>query len=151
MKRSRKDSTPAEKPEALTRELLLKHAFGPPFFLGQLAAFVRERCPDPSEHLPVVELRLNDGEILDVCHVIGLAPRWVAIAARDRESDRMVTVLVPYELIVRVDIRACSEERRVGFTQNEAPVILDQHAASPQQVLRSAAGPTETTSATRPA
>lgn len=32
--------------------------FGPGFFLGQLRAFARERCPDPGEGLPNVELHL---------------------------------------------------------------------------------------------
>ena len=30
--------------------------FGPSFSSGQLGRFVRDRCPDPNEHLPVVQL-----------------------------------------------------------------------------------------------
>jgi hypothetical protein len=37
-------------------------AFGPSFFLGHLGHFVRDRCPDPKENLPVVHAYLADGE-----------------------------------------------------------------------------------------
>ncbi|MEK6606693.1 MAG: hypothetical protein AABZ30_03440 [Myxococcota bacterium] len=54
--------------------------FGPLFFLTQLRGFVRDRCPDPAEGLPVVEVHLPSGEGLDVCHVLGVTPLWVALA-----------------------------------------------------------------------
>jgi hypothetical protein len=122
-------------------ELAGRHAFGPLLFLGQLAAFVRGRCPDPKEALPRVELRLHDGAALDVCHVIGVGPRWVVLATYDPESKgRMQTVLVPYEAIVRVTIRAAGVDgRAVGFEQRHAPAILEDPGAAAEDVLRAAA------------
>jgi hypothetical protein len=129
--------------EGFVKALLTKHPFGPQFFLTQLAAFVRDRCPDPRERLPMVELYLNDGEVLQVCHVIGLTPRWVALAVRDQESESMVTVLVPYECIIRFRIHAASPgDRRVGFAQQHAPAILEDAPFTPEQALRAAASGT---------
>ena len=95
-------------------------AFGPAFFTTQLAAFVRDRCPDPSEALPSVELHLVGGESLDVCHVIRMAASWVALAVNDREASEFVsmrTEILPYAQICRATIRAFQPStNRVGFT-----------------------------------
>lgn len=101
--------------------------FGPSFFLGHLGRFVRERCPDPKENLPVVHAYLADGETLDVCHIIGVSPRWVMLAVRDAAShgDGMAIELVPYELIRRISIRTRrAESASIGFSQIEAPEII---------------------------
>ena len=114
--------------------------FGPSFFLGQLSAFVRDRCPEPSERLPSVELHLVTGEAVDVCHIVGVAPRWIALAVWSRDAttdDRMLTVLIPYETIVRVRVRpAHTHGDRIGFDQAK-PVPL---RLSPEQTLRVASG-----------
>ncbi len=94
--------------------------FGPSFFLGHLGRFVRDRCPDPKENLPVVHAHLADGESLDVCHIIGVSPRWVMLAVRDAAShgDGMAIELVPYELIRRISIRTRrAESASIGFSQ----------------------------------
>jgi hypothetical protein len=111
---------------ALTRADLAC-AFGPSFFLGHLGRFVRDHCPDPTENLPSVQVRLADGEILDVCHIIGVSPRWVMLAVRDAAShqDGMAIELVPFELIRGVRIRTRPAERgSVGFAQSRAPAII---------------------------
>ena len=118
--------------------------FGPGFFLGQLRAFARERCPDPGEALPAVELHLATGEVLDLCHVMGLAPTFVALAVRDGPRSgtgeaRMRTELVPYSLITRVTIRPVrAAGAHVGFDVHHAPDIL-AHGGSPEEALRAAA------------
>ena len=119
--------------------------FGPAFFLTQLRGFVRERCPDPKERLPVVHLHLGDGEVLDVCHVIGIAPRWLALAVRDPEAQghagAMRTELVPYETVYRVTIRAVRPaETHLGFDHGRTPpVFADARPRSPEETLRAAA------------
>jgi hypothetical protein len=122
--------------------------FGPRFFLTQLRAFARDRCPDPAEGLPVVHLHLGDGEVLDICHLIGLAPRWVALAVRETEGKEgpsvMRTELVPYEVIHRVTIRAARPaETHIGFDQGRMPqVFADAEPGpppSPEEALRAAA------------
>ncbi len=121
--------------------------FGPAFFLGQLRAFARERCPEPTEELPQVEVHLATGEALDLCHVIGLAPTYVGLAIREKGRPagemRMRTELVPYSMIVRITIRPAHEEGpQVGFNVEHAPELLGVSSArrrSPEAVLRSAA------------
>lgn len=65
--------------------------FGPSFFLGPFGHLVRDRCPDSKEHLPLVRVRLADGETLDVCHIIGASPHWAMLAVGDssRHHDGM--------------------------------------------------------------
>lgn len=124
-------------PEAVKEELAALYAradlscpFGPAFFMTQLSRFVRDRCPEPTEQLPIVELRLADGEVLDVCHVIGVAPHWVALAARDRNrAGAMTTELVPYELIRRVLIRPRhGEAAGIGFETCHVPELVNPAA-----------------------
>lgn len=134
---TRPESSPAEEPSVAA-------AFGPRFYLGQLRAFARERCPDPGEALPSVELHLATGTSLELCHVMGLAPTFVALAVHDGPSDpggraRMRTELVPYALITRITIRANrATDAHVGFDLQHAPAVL-AHEASPEEVLRAAA------------
>lgn len=115
--------------------------FGPSFFLGHLGTFVRNHCPDPQENLPVVQIHLASAETLDVCHIVGVSPRWVMLAVRDGAShrDSMAIEMVPYALIQRVSIRAPhAESPSVGFSDTRAPAIIGAetllHAAmSPQR------------------
>lgn len=119
----------AEKVEAATAftRADLACTFGPSFFLGHLGRFVRDRCPDSKENLPVVQVRLADGETLDLCHIIGVSPRWVMLAVRDALSrgDGMAVELVPYECIRGVCIRTRhAESASIGFTQVRSPEII---------------------------
>lgn len=101
--------------------------FGPSFFLGQLGRFVRDHCPSPEEHLPMVEIRLADGQTLDLCHIVGVSPRWVMLAVRDAASrlPDMAIELVPFEMVRGVRIRARhAEGGTVGFLQHHAPAII---------------------------
>ncbi len=125
------------------------HGFGPQFFLAHLAAFVRDRCPDPSEHLPHVQLWLAGGERVTICHVIAVGPQWVAIAARadDARDGRMEmqTELIPYELIGRVTISGGpTRGRGIGFAQLHPPTIIENER-TPEQVFLAAAGQTAAT------
>jgi hypothetical protein len=121
--------------------------FGKEFFSRHLRGFIRDRCPELAEAVPVLELDLHDGQRLDVCHVMGLAPAWVALAAHDEAASSgarvMQTVLVPYGSIVRVTIRAVRRESgRVGFVQDQAPAFVDTAApASAESLLRGASSP----------
>lgn len=124
--------------------------FGPRFFLEQLAAFVRDRCPDPTEHLPRVELWVH-GEPIMVCHVIALAPQWIALAARgEGDEARMRTECIPYAAIARVTIgRAASGTRSMGFDLERQPLVIDAPQMSPEEAI-SAAARRPTTTRARP-
>lgn len=125
-----------------TFQASLGEPFGPGFFLGQLRAFARDRCPDPAEGLPSVQVHLASGEVLDLCHVVGLGPAFVALAVREGEGEamRMRTELVPYRLIARVSIGSPGG-RHVGFEADRAPRMLATHGPlSPEAALGRAAG-----------
>ena len=111
-------------------------AFGPSFFLGDLGRFVRDQCPDPKENLPAVQVHLADGQTLDVCHIIGVSPRWVMLAVRDAANHRdgMAVELVPFEIIRRVGIGTRhAEGASIGFAQIQPPEII-----APETLLRAA-------------
>lgn len=126
------------------RQLVPLSPFGPAFFVGQLRAFARDRCPDPAESLPIVEIHLATGDVLDLCHVMGLAPAFVALAVREgpghgARDARMRTELVPYTLITRVTIRPVEAgAAHVGFDLHRAPEVLAS-GASAEETLRAAA------------
>lgn len=84
--------------------------FGPSFSLGDLEQFVGDQWPDAAEQLPVVQIRLADGETLALCHIMGMSPRWVMLAVHDGAShgDGMAVKLVPYE-IIRCGGRLCTD------------------------------------------
>lgn len=117
-------------------------AFGPTFFLIQLGRFVRDRCPEPDEGLPVVALHLATGEVLDVCHIIGVASKWIVVAVR--EGEAMATDILPYELIRRVRIRATGMlGTSIGFDTGHTPSVVRTEAAwmSAERVLEAAMDP----------
>lgn len=123
--------------------------FGPLFFLQHLRGFVRERCPEPQEGLPQVRVRLADGLELDICHIVGVTPKWIALAVydteRDEESTRMRTDLVPYSMITRLVIRTESERgvHPMGFNADrEAPVLgprAEGALRTPEEALKALA------------
>lgn len=118
--------------------------FGPGFFLGQLRAFARECCPSHLEPLPSVFIHLATGEVLGLCHVMGLAPSFVALAVHDETrgggtSVAMRTELVPYTLITRVTIRPRRDpDGHVGFDSSFEPRLLAQ-TPTPEEMLAAAA------------
>jgi hypothetical protein len=123
------DTDDAAKAEAAAAFARAERAsmFGPSFFLGQLGRFVRDHCPSPGEHLPMVQIRLADGQTLDPCHIVGVSAHWVVLAVRDaagRQED-MAIELVPFELVrgVRICARHAAGST-VGFLQHHAPAII---------------------------
>jgi hypothetical protein len=115
--------------------------FGPGFFLGQLRAFARDCCPSPSETLPSVVIHLATGEMLELCHIMGLAPAFAALAIHDEKKsgggtgDAMRTELVPYALITRITIRPRRNSgTHVGFDAGREPRVLA--VSSPEETLR---------------
>lgn len=115
--------------------------FGPRFFVTQLGAFLRANCPDPGE-LPRVDLWI-DGESRTICHVITIAPRWLALAVWNGRGEHatMSTEIVPYELISRVTIGAASRASAIGFAQLAPPAIVDDAIARPEEALARVAQP----------
>jgi hypothetical protein len=114
--------------------------FGAGFFLRQLGAFVQESC-SASPGLPLVQIHLAGGEVLKLCHVIAIAPGWIALAVHEAAGGREVrTELVPYAFVVRVTIRPSRDGSRIGFDAARAPEILGRRSPSPEEALVIAAG-----------
>jgi hypothetical protein len=135
------------------KELLLadqRVSFGPLFFMRNLRGLVRDRCPDEKEGIPSVQIHLLDGQSLDICHIIGIAPNWIALAVHeDGHADGPLplrTEMVPYHFITRVSIESNRHEgaHSIGFnTQNEPEMY--QGASSPagmtpEEALKAVAG-----------
>jgi len=124
--------------------------FGPLFFLQHLRGLVRDRCPEPKDGIPSVEIHLMDGETLDVCHIIGIAPGWIALAVHEREGQERVaqlrTELVPYPFIARVSIQTTRHEgsHPIGFNVGTEPELYghlpSSTAMTPEAALRALAG-----------
>jgi hypothetical protein len=115
--------------------------FGPSFFLTHLGALVRDRCPEAGEVMPVVELHLASGDVLDVCHVIGVTPGWLALAVFEERTmtgpAAMRTELVPYASIHRVTIRAAtSDGRRPGFSMKSPTSPVFESTDAPPSAER---------------
>lgn len=116
--------------------------FGAGFFLTQLGAFVQDSC-SVTPGMPMVQIHLAGGEVLDLCHVIAIAPGWIALAVHDSSGEEEVrTELVPYGLVLRVTIRPSRAGSRIGFDATRAPEILGSRRPSmtPEQALVVAAG-----------
>ena len=125
-------------------------SFGPLFFMQNLRGLVRDRCPDPSEAIPSVHVHLMDGEVLDLCHIIGVSPNWIALAVHEEElADRpsqLRTELVPYHHIARVSIQTTHHEgtHPIGFNVSLDPEVYGKipslEAMTPEQALKAVAG-----------
>lgn len=125
-------------------------SFGPLFFMQNLRGLVRDRCPQPSESIPSVHIHLMDGEVLDLCHIIGVSPNWIAMAVHEEEHaerpDQMRTELVPYHLIARVSIQTTRHEgtHPIGFNATLDPEVYGSIPSlagmTPEQALQAVAG-----------
>jgi len=101
-----------------SRLLAVGPPFGPGFFATVLGDRIRAACDSQPEHVPVVELHLADGVTLDLCHIPGVEPQWLAVQVyRDREvCDEMDLVFLPYALITRVTVSMWQPSQRpIGF------------------------------------
>ena len=125
-------------------------AFGPLFFMQHLRGLVRDHCPDPAEGMPSVHLHLADGDNVDVCHIVGISPNWVALAVREpgHEEGPMVmrTEFIPYPMVTRVAIHTVRGEasHHAGFDVGREPHVLEGAAVAatmtPEEALRAVAG-----------
>ncbi len=95
---------------------------GPPFdaafFVSVLPDRVQEQCGGNPEAVPVVELQLADGALLDLCHITTLTPAWLAATVyRDPATcDDMDLHFLPYAMISRIVLSLHAPARRaLGF------------------------------------
>jgi len=128
MTTSNPDEAPARE---ATLEVPSGPPFGPAFFLTVLADRVQQQCKQQPDAIPVVELHLADGTTLDLCHVAGVGPQWIAaLYYRDRETcEEMDTAFVPYGLITRLTISMWHRsQRKIGFDVEHSPTPIESAA-----------------------
>ena len=106
--------------------------FDSAFYTTVFADLVQRECRRQSGMVPVVEFRLAEGSTLDICHLIQLADKSLAVAyCRDPETcEDMDMSFLPYELVVRICVSFHhAEMRRLGFAVSE-PVNVTNAAAA---------------------
>ena len=139
--------SPEQRARAALIESSQHYPFGPAFFMTQLRGFAGEKCPDPAAGLPVVQLHLVDGEVLELCHIIGVTPAWVALAVNEADhttsGQHMRTEFVPFETIARVTLRSSRPESpHLGFEHSMVPRVfsaLGQSEMTPEAAIEAAA------------
>lgn len=105
------------------------------FFATILPEHVRAEVAANPGKVPIIELYLASGAVLDLCHVVRLADAWVAVAhfCRDDAFDDADIAFLPYGTIVRVSLTMRDEkEREIGFSTANAP--LETPAGTPVQI-----------------
>lgn len=103
--------------------------FGSEFFATVLAERVRAECQGRPEVVPVVELQLADGYTVDLCHIPGIGPQWIAAHGyRDRETcEEMDLQFIPYGLVTRVTISLWHRSQRpIGFQLDDGSHGADE-------------------------
>lgn len=98
--------------------------FNHAFFQETLPRMV-ETCPVTVGSQPVVTIWLGDGTQLDAAGIIELEQRYCVLAAYEglgedgleRTADDVGFEAIPYELILRVTVRAAPAHGRLGFAR----------------------------------
>ncbi|HEX5166307.1 MAG TPA: hypothetical protein VFV93_12975 [Thermomicrobiales bacterium] len=95
------------------------------FFAAILPEHVRAEVAANPGKVPIIELFLLSGAVLDLCHVVRLADAWVAVAHfchEDRYDDTDIAFL-PYGTITRVSLTMRdAKEREIGFSTSHTPI-----------------------------
>src|SRR5574341_1750905 len=102
-----------------------RRVFDAGFYRTVLPWWIRTQCEGKLRGVPVVELRLADGAVLDVCHLVNLADQWMAISHfRDAETcDDMDMAFIRYETVMRINVSMHDpKSRRIGFDVTKSPV-----------------------------
>ncbi|MBI2172548.1 MAG: hypothetical protein HYU30_11155 [Chloroflexi bacterium] len=107
-------------------------AFDAAFYKTVLPERVAQECKASPKLLPVVNLLLADGHILDLCHILHLADTWLVVQYfRDVQTCQdMDVAFLPYELVsmVTVSLRHPGN-RKIGFQQVQDPSLARGMAA----------------------
>lgn len=119
-------STPQEDSQVSPRQSV-GPVFGPEFYASVLTDRVVSECHGDLSKVPVVNLHLANGRVLDLCHITYLSDRWIGLQFfRDSGTCAdMDLAFLPYELVTMVTVSIHHpQERRLGFS-------IDGPASSP--------------------
>mgnify|MGYP003578027106 CR=1 FL=1 len=107
------------------------------FFSTILPEHVRAEAAANPGKVPIIELYLTSGAVLDLCHVVRLAETWVAVAhfCHEDDFDDADLAFLPYGTIARVELTMHDEnERQIGFSMTNPP--LETPAGAPDLLSR---------------
>lgn len=94
------------------------------FYRSVLPWWIKTQCEGKPEGIPVVELRLADGAVLDLCHVVNLAEQWMAVShfRNVTNCEEMDMAFVRLETVMRIDLSMHDpKSRRIGFDVTRVP------------------------------
>jgi hypothetical protein len=115
------------------------------FFSTILPEHVRAEAAANPGKIPIIQLYLTSGAVLDLCHVVRLADAWVAVAhfCREDDFDDADISFLPYGTIARVELAMHDEnDRKIGFSTTTPPLELPADARVPASLAPTvAAGP----------
>ena len=103
------------------------------FYTSVLPDRVVAQCQGNPGAVPVVNLHLANGRVLDLCHIMHLTERWFAVQYfRDTVTCAdMDVAFLPYELVVLVSVALQhSSQRRIGFNIRGEAAALDAAPAA---------------------
>ncbi len=108
--------------------------FDAAFYSTVLPERVMAECRARPDDVPVVVLHLANGKTLDLCHIVHLGERWLAVQHfRDSEAcTDMDVAFLPYELVAMVTVSLHHpSSRRAGFTMRaeSGPAVRSETTA----------------------
>lgn len=102
-------------------------AFGPRFFKTRFYTWIREACTI-SNTVPVLELLLTSGQVLDVSHIAELKEDYMLVCAflDTRDCNDTYHVYVRYQTIFCINIlNKARNERSMGFNMDKEPHLIE--------------------------
>ena len=96
--------------------------FDASFYKQVLPERITEECQQRPGDIPVVNLHLASGRVMDLCHIVHLADLWFAVNYfRETESCKdMDLAFLPYELVTMVTVSLHHPQSRpIGFSVKE--------------------------------
>ncbi|MBI2166010.1 MAG: hypothetical protein HYU29_06360 [Chloroflexi bacterium] len=99
--------------------------FDASFYRETLPERVTVECQSRPDAVPVVNLHLANGQVLDLCHIVHLGDAWLTVQYfRDVQAcDDMDLAFLPYGLVTLVTVSLHHPtSRRIGFSLGEQSV-----------------------------
>jgi hypothetical protein len=101
-------------------------AFGPRFFKTRFYTWIREACAIDNS-IPVLELLLTSGQVLDVSHIVDLKEDYMLLCAFTdvRDCSETYHTYVRYQTIFGINVLTKSSSgRSMGFNMDKEPHLI---------------------------
>ena len=101
-------------------------AFGPRFFKTRFYTWIREACAIDNS-VPVLEMLLTSGQVLDVSHIVDLQPDYMLVCAFTdvRDCSDTFHTYVRYQTIYSINVLTkAHNERSIGCKMDKEPHLI---------------------------